>query len=538
MNGGIARLPRRAWLVIGLLVIAANLPYMVGALNAPEGGAFSGNAFAQTHVDYNSQLARMQHGLRGQWGMTLLFTPEEHPPQLVQPFYTGLGQFARLTGLSLVAVYHLGRLAGMILMWWAIWQFMARTLLEERLRWWAFLLATVVGGLGWVLYLIAPAQAADLAPIEFWLLDAYTLLAALTFPHFPFAVATLIGYALLLDRWLARPGWRLGLGLALLSAAIGLLQPFDLLLTALLTAVLAIFHWGRGQISIRQGLGLIPAAAVHAGLVIYYAAAFESHPVWRAFTAQNLTLSPPPIYYLLGYAWLLIPAGMGLAALWRARDGRLLLPRERLLLPVMWVLLVVLLVYAPLGMQRRFLMGVQVPLAALAALGLEDLRRRWAVRPTRWRLLMTGGLALAAVTHLLFILSAVMLANPEDRPQLFLDADALAAHDWLRDQPDDAVIFSTFETGGPVAGFTGRRVFIGHWIETMDFAAREAQTHAFFTAGAMTDAERLALLQAHGITHVWLDESSAALGAWLLEEAAFLRLAFESDAVRIYEVIP
>ncbi|MBN2472334.1 MAG: hypothetical protein JXN59_16535, partial [Anaerolineae bacterium] len=298
MNGGIARLPRRVWLVIGLLAIAANLPYVVGALNAPEGGAFSGNAFAQTHVDYNSHMAKIQQGLGGEWLLTLRFTPEEHPPQLVQPLYTGLGQLARLTGLPPVTVYHLGRLAGMLLMWWAIWQFVARSLPDERVRWWAFLLATVVGGLGWVLYLVAPAQAADVAPIEFWLLDAYTLLAALTFPHFPLVIAALIGYALLLDRWLARPGWRGGLGLALLGAAIGLLQPFDLLLTALLTAILTIFHWRRGRLTIRQGLGLLPAAVVHAGLVIYYALAFESHPVWRVFTAQNLTLSPPPVYYL------------------------------------------------------------------------------------------------------------------------------------------------------------------------------------------------------------------------------------------------
>ncbi len=200
-------LPRRVWAVIGLLLIAVNLPYLAGYMNAPEGGAFTGNAFAQTRVDFNSHLAKIQLGLRGEWLYRLLFTPEEHPAVLLQTFYTALGQIARVSGLSPVAAYHLARLATMILMWVMIWQFVARWLPDERGRWWAFLLATVTGGLGWVLYLIVPVQAADLAPIEFWLLDAYTLLTALTFPHMGAAIATLLGFALVLDRWLAAPSW-------------------------------------------------------------------------------------------------------------------------------------------------------------------------------------------------------------------------------------------------------------------------------------------------------------------------------------------
>ena len=45
-----------------------------------------------------------------------------------------------------------------------------------------------------------------------------------------------------------------------------------------------------------------------------------------------------------------------------------------------------------------------------------------------------------------------------------------------------------------IASRTGQRVYIGHWIETVDFAAREAQVAAFFDDG-MTDMERQALLQ-------------------------------------------
>ncbi len=527
-------IPRRVWAAIGLLLIAVNVPYLVGYLNTPAGGAFTGNAFEQTRVDYNSHLAKIQLGLRGEWLYHLLFTPEEHPAALLQTFYTALGQIARLTGLSPVAAYHLARLAAMTLMWVIIWQFVARWLPDERERWWAFLLATVTGGLGWMLYLIVPAQAADLAPIEFWLLDAFTLLAALTFPHLCAAIAALLGFALTLDRWLAAPSWRGVSRLAILSLLLGLLQPFDLLLTALLTLTLVLIAFARRRLAFQHLFMLVPVALAHALVVAYDWAVFNSHPVWQAFAAQNLTLSPPPIYYLLAYFWLLIPASFGLASLWRAKDGRWLLP-------LVWVILVTLLLYAPLPTQRRFLMGVQVPLALLAASGLEHWRRGWLARGwpiARWRLLLTAGLSFSMLTHALFILSAVLMANPLQRPTLFLDGDTLATQAWLRGQPAESVIFSTFERGGEIPAFTGQRVYIGHWIETMDFAARQAQVKAFFAAEGMNDKERLALLQTVGADYVWYDRAAADEGVWEPEGVDWLRPAFTAGAVTIYEVEP
>ncbi len=525
-------IPRRVWLFAVLYLLVASLPYMVGCLNAPPGGAFTGNAFEQTRVDYNSHLAKIQIGLRGEWGDQILFTPEPHPGVLTKTFYIALGHLARLFALSPVLVYHLARIVSVLAMVIAIWLFVSHYLPDERGRWLALLLATVTGGLGWLLYLIAPSRTAALAPIEFWLLDAYTFLAALTFPHFAAAIAVLLGFMLVLEHWLYAPTWKNALGLAALSLLVGMLQPFDLLLTALIVAIMVLWAWWRKRLHFVQGLMLLPAAFMHVLVVVYDYTALNSHPVWRAFTAQNITLSPPPQYYLLGYFWLLIPAAVGVAVLWRRREARLLLP-------IVWVLLTALLVYAPLQTQRRFLMGVQVPLAVLAAVGLLAAWDWWLARGgavSRWRIALTTGLLFSTMTHILLLLSSIGSVNPAARPLLFLSRDKLAALDWLREQPQETVIFSTFPAGGEAVAFTGRRAYIGHWIETMDFEARQAEVAAFFDAG-MTDAERLALLHDAGADYVWMDDTARALGDWSPEGVDFLTPAFESDSVMVYEVM-
>lgn len=527
-----SRIPRAVWLFALIFALAALLPYAVGYLNAPPGGAFTGNALEQTRVDANSHFAKMQLGLRGEWLLHIQFTPEDHPGALIQPLYLLLGNLARLFGLSIDVVYHAARFAGAFGMVVVIWLFVARFLDSPRARWTAFLLATVTGGAGWLLYLLAPAQTANLAPIEFWLFDAYTFLTALIFPHFPLTAALLVGLLLAFDSWLRAPTWKLAALMAGLSLPLGWMQPFGLLLTGLVIAMLALWALMRGRLRWQQGVMLVPVALAHTIPVVYHAAALASHPVWRSYTAQNITLSPPPVYYLFGYAWLLAPAIPGLFHLWRARD-------ERLLLPVVWTLLTVTLVYAPLQMQRRYLMGVQVPLAVLAAVGLEQAAQWWAARggsARRWRLLLTAGLLLSAMSHVLLLASTILTVNPASRPLLFLTADELDALAWLRAQPPETVALAAFSSGGRIPAYTGRRVYLGHWIETMDFPARQRRVQAFFDPAGMSDSERLALLQENGVDVVWYDAAARALGSWSPDKADFLRPAFVSGGVTIYEV--
>jgi hypothetical protein len=517
-----------------LMIGLTSLPYFLAATSAPAGARFSG--VLSNPVDFNSHLAKMQQGWRGDWRYSLLFTSEPHDAVFLQTFYVALGHVARLTGGALEGVYHGARVLFTALMVWALWAFL-RHYLPPRQAWWALLLTLFSGGLGFLLYFFAPALAREVAPIELWLSDGYTFLAAYSFPHFAVGIAMLASALLLVERWTrGKPGSLLAL--LLVTLGIGIVQPFGLPLVDLILVIGVGWRVLRGQMRLVNAVrGLFLVGVAHAALLGYSFVVLYGFPVWRDFTAQNITLSPLPIYYGLGYAPLLFPALGGLALIVRRREGRWLLP-------ITWLLLVVLLLYAPLNTQRRYTLAIQAPLAALAVYwaaeaGLPALRRRLRGRATLVLILYA---ALSSTSTLLFVQAQIAQVADHADPTVYTSADMQAAWQWVRDNTSPSDVFlAAFESGGQIAGQTGRRVMLGHWIETIHFLRKREQVRQFFDP-ATPDEQRAALLRDQHITYVWYgpfehDLVEGAPGAWSPANSPAFSPVFEGATITIYRVL-
>ena len=527
-------IPISVWLFALLLAALTSLPYLLGWLNTPEDWVYSGAPVvpAGTEVDYNSHLAKMWQGSRGQWDYQLLFTHEPHAGvPLLQGFYVALGALAALTPFSLPLVYHGARFLLTVGMVVAVWLLAARYFECRHERWLVLCFGLLASGWSWLILLIDPAQAANVSPIEFWLLDAFNLLGALSMPHFAAAVMLQIVVILAFDRWLTGGHWQTLLLLTLALAAESVIQPYVVLLFGPLLSGLALYRVFIAKDTPRQRLlWLAVPGVIHGLLVVYQFIAVSNDPVWASFTAQNITASPPVIYYLLGYLPFLLPAVVALPGLFR-RGGRWWLL-------LCWVLLVMVLLYAPLPTQRRYLLGVQTPLALLAVFGWTQVvlpRLRRGYRPLASILYLT----LASVGMLAMLASSVGAAsNPNSTA--YYAPDEWGAYEWLREDSDDGVILTVFDRGGQgnggrVVAATGRRVFAGHWIETAFLDEKVGQLQRFFDP-ATADSWRQAFLNEIGATLVWYDEYSRAFGTWNPADADFLDPVYESDLVTIYRV--
>src|SRR5690606_9665964 len=199
---------------------------------------------------------------------------------------------------------------------------------------------------------------------------------------------------------------------------VGLSVPFYLVILYCILGAWGLAAWWRQRrFPFTLFLRCVIGAGITFPLFLYYTAAFSSNPAFAVWSAQNLLPSPSPLQYILAYSVIGIPALFGVG--WAWRRARLQI-RYALLLG--WVIIVPLLVYLPINVQRRMAEAVIVPLAILAAAGLRALANRLP-RPALVPLFV-----LPLLTSAFLLLGGFLAAMNPARP-LFRPAAEVAAFD-------------------------------------------------------------------------------------------------------------
>ncbi|HFC09684.1 MAG TPA: hypothetical protein ENJ54_07555 [Chloroflexi bacterium] len=495
---------RWSWGLTALVLVVAAAPYLALWLRAGKDFVFSGLVY--NPYDGYTYLAKMREGWMGAWRFTLPYTPRPGPGAYLYLFYLALGHLARLVGLSLPLVYNLARLAGDVALVWALGWFFGGLFPEDAFaRRTAWVVALFTLGMGWV---VLP-WTSGMPPADFWLTDAYPFLALLTNAHFPWALAGVVA--------LLRPGrprwWD-----ALIALGVALLSPFGVVLVGLVLAVqFAVeytFPRGEGR---RCGVFRFPGAEVWcrglwvalggAPYTAYVYWATHHDPVLAQWTAQNRTPLPRGWNLLAAFApWALV----AVAGLWRRH------PAKRRL--ALWAGMALGLAVLPLAVQRRFLLGFEVPLVGLAALWLTQRRRRgWWV----------GVLSAAVVPSLIAVWVVFPWQASQPRASLwFLTRDEQQAMVWLREHtPPETVVLAAPQTGAIIPAWSGRRVVYGHLMETID-GPRYRELVGDFFRRCMKGRAAWAFLHEEGVDYIFLGPRERALGGlpiYLLPSAVAAR---------------
>ena len=514
---------RREWawvaIVSACVVALASLPYIVVYFTTPPSLRFVGTLL--NPLDGDTYLAKMQFGAQGDWLFHLPYTAQDHPGALVLTHYLALGHVAAWTRLPIPLVYHLARaLAGfaLLLAIYALITHMTQNLTERRI---AFLFVALSSGLGWLAVMFGHLGTSDLVIPE-----SNTFYSLHINPHFPAAMALMVGMLGQVSKFKfqiskAAGGRRSAASetvfLTAASLALAIVQPFAVVTVYVTLGVYLTLCWWRDRrIAWPTVWRTLIAGMVTLPLLVYALWVTQADPVLRGWAAQNLTPSPPVWDYVLGYGLILVLAVPGAIAAVRRRGNT-----DLLLLA--WVGVTALLLYVPFAMQRRFSLGLHIPLAILAAIGLCRIAKR--------KLVIGPIFAATLLTTSLVIVLALGGGLKHD-PRLFVSRDEATAMDWLHDHtPRGAVVLASPEMGLFIPAWAGRRVVYGHPFETVDAERTKVRVETFFASGT-DNAERDAMLREWHVTFVFVGPRERAIG---LTDPPPGREAFRNATVTIYQ---
>jgi hypothetical protein len=514
---------RRSWVWLAgsaafLVIVLA--PYLVAWRAQPSGFHFSG--FLVNPIDGFSYLAKMRQGAEGSWLFRLAYAPEPGPGAFLFLYYLLLGHVQRLVGASPLLVYHAARLVGAAAMLAAAFLFYRVNLGPGSARRWAMALTAFGAGLGWI------GVALGRSAIDLWVPEAVPFFAALANAHFPLSAAAMLTALSALTAPTSPRLLRFG-GAAAAGMMLGVVQPFAVIPVVVVGGLWLTWMNLRPPVDAPSAGGQrdqrvagVVFLAASAPIIVYDVWVTRSHAALAAWAAQNLTPTPPVLDVVLGFGLVLVLAIAALVTE-RAADrggGRIL---------ITWLVAGLLLAFVPFGLQRRMLLGVFFPMAALAGMTLARLAGAAGARS--W---LAYILFMLCLPSNLVLLTATIGGALTQQPEVVMRDSERTAYAWAANHlPSGALILAGDVSGNRLPAYADVRVVYGHPFET-PMADESLRWVESIYGGRFSADESLAQLRDRSVDYVFVGPRERAMGAldWLMG----LNRVYQIGDVAIYRV--
>lgn len=543
------KVPRREWLfvwgVVLAAIVASSIPYATQTARAIRSPAAYQAPIPFAPGDTNVYYSYIEQVRQGRILVENAFSTLPQTPRLLSPVWLVLGWMSALFRLSPPVVFHLARLAAIALFLSCAYRVLAAFFSSVPWRRIGLVVIAFSSGIGALIELfrgnseIYHGSAAPLGS-DLWISESNTFLTFMHSPLFILAQLALLGslYWFLAEERIGKRWFAAGFILLALSFA----HTYDLLIIG---TVLAAFFFARiltlpfpswraatRYAARAAALGLFPLVGV-----LYLVWVVSTEPAIRGWVVQNVTLSPRPVSYLVGYGLLLPLAAVGGAVAIR-RQHRLGL------LFLVWIVVAAFLVYLPgLTIQRRLTNGIHLPLAVLAVYGAQALVAwcRVVLRPRVATVLLAVaspivalGLFATPIAVVILLGDSVPVGPPYRLP--YSSDDLIRAAAWLRAnmRPDEGILAAMWESN-VLAGATGHRVYLGHEHQTPDWP-KVRDAYGAFVTGLLTQREEQEFLAANAIRYLVIEDGSATFADYQPRDRPFLVPAFRSGTVMVYRV--
>ncbi len=552
--------------ILVLLVLATALaaigtvPYAYGYLNACPDKHFVG-LVGKGADGSNSYLMFVRQAREGWVLFQNLMTPHPTPRLYLNPEWLALGLVGRVTGLTLMGLFHLDRVLTAFFFVFSVY-FLSTVALKTRAsRWFATLLVVFGAGLGWLPYLASllyaslfPGSAPEGiqfvsgVPFRATLLPLSPDLAGVTLfaylvnqPHFIRAGAcACLAFAFLIKgertqqlRWFALAG----------AAALArfLVRPYGYPETYLV--FLGLFIAGcaadggvtRRRVTNYAVMGGIGLVAVPYYLHILYTDILGVHGMERI-----------PAYLGTYVLWFGLPFVLALAAIaYYLRTGQL--GTERLVVALWLVAAIVCAQAYPfyrMGEEASFFAFAIAPPILLAGGFLQRIYGGLTAGLTRasWFRRPRAAMVCAAMCLLLCVPSnAVAYARMftllrNCPPAYYLPTATIAAFEWLHaNAPEQSLVLADTMTGTFLLRRTNNRIFTGTDLLTAHFHEKQRLTEQFYGAHGDTTFRRQ-LVDRFGVAYVFFGPLEQRPDGLRPDTLPWLTPVFRQDEVTVYRV--
>lgn len=528
-----------------VLILLTGLPFVYAYFNAPQGHFYNGLNFYTT-ADIMVYFSYINQIKAGNWLIRDYFTSEAQPDGLLNIFWLGVGLLARLLNLSALFTFHLVRLLLIPLFMAVLYIFVSYFFQNKQKRKLALLFACFSSGIGVYFINYSHHFAAinnailNAGPIDLWVDESNIFLSLYYNPHFTFSWALMLLFFLFSVLAWQNNNYRY----SILAGLVGFLwfnfHPyyFPYVFSVLLIYGVILFFKNKKFFYCYH---FLISLVFSLPFVLYHFYKIRTDLVIGIRASQNVTLTPSFAFVFIGFGFLFIFSIIGIWYLFKNRE---ILKNEQYLFIFVWLVGGLILIYAPVSFQRRFLEGIQLPMVILSIIALFSLAGLIKNKLSRIYLFLDGNYYLLILLFIIFFGFSTIFNLVKDVyyfknfPLIYyLPDEYRTAANWIENNnPDNKVILSQSFDSWIIPGLVNQRIFLGHMHETIFSDIKKRKVDDFF-ANNYSEQEAWKFLMDNNIGFLFFSDMERKFYPYTPAEKKYFKKAWQEGAVEIWQFV-
>jgi len=535
----------KEWIFVGritaIVIVLTTLPFLYGFFNAPENTYYLG-VHSLSPGDYSVYFSYIHQFNQGNTFFRDLFTHESTSYNIVNTFWIFVGIIGKIFHTTPFWAFQAARVLSIPILLISLYLLISYFFQDKIKRKLAFLFLCFSTGVGaYFIGMFTHYQAFDPfyyhMPMDLWVAESNIFLSMLHSGHMVLSWALTVLIFLLSLIAIEKQRYTMSIFSGFLTLVLLSFHPFQApIVFGVLFVYIVILSLKYKKIlsyGVKHFLILIFFSMP---ILLYYYLMLNFDLITIQRNVQNSNFTTAGYLLILSYGFLFIFALIGIYLFIKNKDYK----DDKKMFIIIWLVVQTALIFSPLHYQRRLIEGLQIPIVFLSLSGIlyfySILKNK--IRNRQIQYVLNNKIILLYIFLVLFCASNIFVLSRDialySDSTVYISSNKAESMLWMKENIDLHSVILASESFIPA--ISGRAVYIGHRIETINYYDKERELRLFFAINNNDD-EKIVFLRHNKISHIFYGSNEKSMGKFSPEQKEYLQKIYENEEVQIYEVV-